>query len=257
MYLYDRLENIDRIRYPFKEGCNLVYGAVTVPDDLFRDVSISAYYARQGLDRDCYLASFTRVATSAIQFRFNVLGFEFDVLVDSSGDGLVTMLVLDNLKLEIELNPASLLPFTNQLLLSQEYVRLGAATGIIEPTCLLASEIGAVDYMIGDYNSTAIYGDINVVNGINTEVYISEENNTVYIIAKPGIGDTNCEEQITGTDDEVLKSFNGLKAGESGDVTLRTNGRILLVPSEDGLELELRVAEDVASLLDCSPDYST
>lgn len=258
MTIYDRLDDLTRIRYPFADGPELHYsseaGDVVLPNDVFIDLSVSAY---AGSTAACWLASVSRDGAGYLLLGLSVCGSAVTVEVPpGGGTGPVPFMASELIHGTALLDQGGVAAFAATLAIDTVYSRSSAVVGVFEPRCILHSPGGAVLSITGDApGSSPVTGAVAVLDGINTRMRVDPVLNRVIVYAEPGIGLTNCTQQLAVEGSDALLYFNGAKANKNGEATLRTDGRIKLRPNVDGDELELVLAEDVTALLDCSPDY--
>jgi hypothetical protein len=258
MTIYDKLDDLTRVRYPFADGAELRYssgsGDVMLPNDVLIDLSISAY---AGSTATCWLESFSLDADGYLLLGLSVCGSDVTVEVPPGGGAdPIPFMASDLIHGVVLVDQAGAAAFTSLLAVDAVYLRASADVGVFEPRCILHSPGGAVLSIIGDApGSSAVTGSIAVLDGINTRIRVDPALNRVIIYAEPGIGLKNCLQQLAVEGSDALLYFNGAKANKNGEATLRTDGRIKLRPNADGDELELVLAEDVTALLDCAPDY--
>jgi len=258
MYIYDRLNDVARISYPFKEDCVLAYesgaSAVVIPNDVFIDMEVSAYV---GTAADCYLERFVKLTPSAVSMTWSLCGAETTVLTTTADTtGVIEVNAAAGITAKIKLDAVALSDFLSGVALGSPYIRVDDAGGLIEPSCVVYSPGGVVTSIKGDAeDSTAITGAINIIDGINTRVQLDTAKNAVLIIAAPNIGVKNCNAFYTEDGDVSLKKFNGATADDKGNAQVSTDSKITLKPSEDGKELVLDLSDAVKSILDCEPEY--
>ena len=256
MTLYDRLDDIPRIRYPFAEDSGMRYVAgggaeLVLPDAVFLDASVSSY---DGTTAQCYLSA-VKLEGGGLHARFNVCGIETELVVPVSG-------LLSEMQFQASGATSGGFLFGNeglsalpmQMTQNTWYTRADANTGVFEPRCVVYSPGGAVLSITGNApGSSTVTGDIAVVDGINTRVRVSAATNTVVIFTEPGIGLKNCLQQVFEEGSDAVYVFNGAEPDSAGNVTLATDGHLKLETVGD--ELHLKLAEDIVALVDCTPLY--
>jgi len=256
MTIYDKLDDLNRIRYPFVEDSELDYtsvaGDVTLPNSLVLDASISAY---AGDYPDCYLSGIRADGVGFLVLDWSVCGELVTLAVPAAGlTGPMPFMASDQVSGWLLFDNAGIASVSAMLTPATQYDRADSTVGVLEARCIVYSPGGAVLSLLGNApGSSEVTGHVEVVDGVNTRVRISTQQRELVITAEPGIGLPNCLKQVVEEGDDVLRMFNGAKADASGNARISTDGRVTLLPSADGSELELGIASDIAALLDCTP----
>lgn len=253
MTIYDRLDDLARIRYPFAENAPLRFTAsgyeVTLPDTVFLDASVSAY----GGDYTACALTAIKLSANSLHAQLDVCGTTTELIVPFAGvAGPVPFQASDSVSGCVLFGNEGLAGLPGFIPLDVWYSRTTASDGLLAPRCIVYSPRGAVLSITGNApGSSAVSGDIVVVDGINTRARINAATSEVTIFAEPGLGLVNCLQQVFDTGEDALRVFNGAVADSAGNVTIATDGLLKLEAA--GSELHLRLADDIVDLVDCTP----